>query len=483
MDNLEPSRLWALFAEVCAIPHPSGGESRLADYIVAKADDAGVECRRDAAGNVLVRVPSSPGRVEVPTTILQAHLDMVPQKNAAKEHDFKSDPITPVIDGGWVAADGTTLGADNGIGVAAMLAIMEMDDLDTGPIDLLFTVKEEVGLVGAAELDGTMLDADILINLDSEEVDTIITGCAGGADTEFSSRLDFERVSGADWSFFSLCLSGLEGGHSGVDIHLRRGNAIIELARVIDDVSGEVDCRVADIRGGSLSNAIPREAEAILAVPKGADIATAVEAAETAFRRRSRSTDPEAELETAESAPFLEIASKEGQRRLIRLLADFPDGPFDVCEDFESAVQSSSNLGAVELDKGQLFLRTMQRGVSSEFLNAAIGKVSSHALSLGCDAKKGAAFPPWTPSRDSSLLKRAVCVAEKVLGRPPKVEVIHAGLECGVIGAKRRGMEMISIGPTIKHPHSPNERVEIESVAIFHEVLIRVLSGTEPCRK
>jgi len=478
LSCLEPAPLWRRFAEICAIPHPSGGEERLAAWIEGLASSAGLESERDAAGNLLVRKPAAPGGKRVPAVVLQSHLDMVPQKAAGKDFDFEKDPIVPVVEDGWVAAEGTTLGADNGIGVAAMLAVMEAEIPDAGPIDLLFTVKEEIGLLGAMDIDESMIKADILINLDSEDVSTVIIGCAGGRDVEFRLRPRFEKAPGDEWRFLAVSLGGLEGGHSGVDAHLRRGNAIIELAKTVFGPTVDAGGRVAAFEGGSLPNAIPRDASIVLAVPDGSDIESALDGAACSAELRLASTDPGARFEFADTARVPEFLDSASSERLLRLLAEFPDGPFEtVLEDGREVVESSSNLGSVAMDGGEFLLRTMQRGVSDNLLDAASERVAEHALELGCEPRKGPAFPPWPPSRDSNLLKLVADVFERRAGVKPAIEIIHAGLECGVIGSKRAGMDMVSIGPTIKHPHSPKERVEIRSVDAFCRILMGIISS------
>ncbi len=471
LANLAPTPVWKRFAAISAVPRPPGGEERLAALIAEEMEERGLEVVRDSAGNLSIRKPPSPGLEDCPVTTLQAHLDMVVQKDAGKEHDFDRDPITPVVLGdGWVGADGTTLGADNGIGVAAALAVLEMD-IPTGSVDVLLTVKEEVGLKGALELDDAMIRDGALINLDSEDDGTIIVGCAGGVETFISAWLETNRVPDG-WTFVELSLGGLEGGHSGVDIALRRGNAIIALAEILEKLSKKYPIRLAGFSSGSVANAIPREATAKVAAPADVDLAAAADTAASDTLVRLAKTDSAACFKLDSAKPLRGTLSVDATKALSKLLAGFPDGPFDFSD---GVLQSSSNIGKADIAEGDVELVSMQRAVTAAALDSAATRVAAYAGQWNCEIKKGAAFPPWPPAKDSKLLKKTISAHEYLFGRTPRVDVIHAGLECGVIGAKRPGLDMISIGPTIKYPHSPKERVEIASVNRFWNLLLEIL--------
>jgi len=474
VSDLAPKPLWSHFDEILTIPRGSKEEERMRAFVVAAAERAGLEHRVDATGNVVVRKPASPGKENAPATILQAHLDMVNEKNSDVDFDFAKDAIRPLRDGEYLTADGTTLGSDNGIGVAAMLAIMEADDLVHGPLELLFTIDEETGLTGAAGLDASLLSAKQLVNLDSEEEGTLTVGCAGGADTDVTLAL--ERVSAPpDATAYTVRLSGLNGGHSGVDIHLQRGNAVQLLARLLD-ASGQPGF-LAGIEGGNKHNAIPREAWATVVIPAGGagDFFARLDAEFARVRAELSVPEPAMKMTVDEAAAPDDVWSAEAGARVLRLLVALPHGVISMSYDIPGLVETSTNLAAVKRADGALKVLMSSRSSVASGLDWIREKIEAVAVLAGAEVEHHEGYPGWKPDLGSTLLGVVRAVHARVLGSDPHVEAIHAGLECGLIGEMVPGMDMISIGPQIEFPHSPGERVKIDSVGRFYDLLTETL--------
>ena len=476
VSDLAPTALWAHFDRILTIPRGSGDEEAMRAYVLEVADRKGLEHQRDAIGNVVVRKPGAPGHEDAPITILQSHLDMVNEKNSDVSHDFSTDPLVPARDGDYLKATGTTLGSDNGIGVAAMLAIMESDDIAHGPLELLFTIDEETGLTGAAKLDGSMLKGRRLLNLDTEEEGAIYVGCAGGGDSHLSLPVTRAAAPGGATAF-RVALRGLKGGHSGVDIHLQRGNAIRLLARLLDAAARGADFRIAAFEGGDKHNAIPREATAtVLVGSKDAD----------GFRQRldaelERVQDAFAPAEpglamTAEEATSPDTALDEASSwKALHLLHALPHGVAAMSYDIPDLVETSTNLARVRTEKDRVTILMNTRSSVAGELEGLRARIRAIAHLAGAEVEEETPYPGWKPNLESRLLEVVTDVYHEDLGEEPAIKAIHAGLETGIIGEKVPGMDMVSIGPQIEFPHSPDERVRIPSVADFYALLVRTL--------
>ncbi len=475
--ELEPRAVWRHFDEILAIPRGSKREARMRDHVIALARARGLAHDVDSVGNLVVRKPASPGRAGVPITILQAHLDMVQEKNDDVTHDFERDPIQPRRDGEWLKATGTTLGADNGIGVAAMLAVLEADDLEHGPLELLFTVDEETGLTGASGLSPTLLAGRRLINVDSEEEGIVTIGCAGGATTRIELTLDDEpSPSGA--RALDVRLHGLRGGHSGIDIHLQRGNAVALLARTLHAAASAGPIRLAAFSGGNAHNAIPREARATLVTDaKSVEPVRRAIAAETeAIRAEYTKADPGLTPTVADGVAPARVWTLDATARALALLTGLPHGVLMMSLDIPGLVETSDNLATVAVDGRKLSVLLSTRSSVASALAALRRKIRAIATLAGAQVSEQDGYPGWKPDVSSPLLAILKSVHEERTGRAPGVGAVHAGLECGIVGEKYPGMDMVSFGPQIEAPHSPDERVRIDSVGRFYDLLTAVLA-------
>jgi len=475
VSTLEPTALWAHFDRILEIPRGSKHEEKARAYVIEVADRAGLEHRTDASGNVVVRKPGTAGRHDAPITILQAHLDMVQEKNSGTEFDFARDAIRPVREGDYLTADGTTLGSDNGIGVAAMLALLEADGIAHGPLEFLFTIDEETGLTGASGLADDMLAGRRLINLDSEEEGVLTIGCAGGADTYLELPLSRQPVA-ADVAL-AVRVHGLKGGHSGVDIHLQRANALKLLARAVGAATSAGEVRIALFAGGNAHNAIPREAHALLVPGAGAvdAVAEALEAELAVAAAEVRAVDPGAAWSVERGEAPADAWSQEDGERALALLLALPHGVLRMSDDIEGLVESSTNLAVVGESEARLRVLMSSRSSVMSALAATRRRLRAFAALAGADALEKDGYPGWKPDVSSELLGVMRQVYEEVTGETPEVGAVHAGLECGIIGEKYPGMDMISFGPQIEFPHSPDERVRIPSVGPFWDVLVATL--------
>lgn len=476
IEGLQPQLLWQYFYEISQIPRCSKKEERITAYLEAQFRRLKLRYSRDKQGNLVARVPASRGRKEAPTVALQAHSDMVCEKNRGTQHDFDRDPIRLVRHGEWMGAEGTTLGADNGIGVAAALAIASDPTAVHGPLEILITVDEETGLNGAKNLSTNVLKARYLLNLDTEEDGVFCIGCAGGVDTNGTFRIKTEPTEAQGRVALALHISGLKGGHSGVDIHLGRANAIKLLARTLYELA-PLKPHIASLQGGSKRNAIAREAEAVIVV--GTDQVRQVYArlvqCQEMFLSEFKATDPDLRI-SAETAPMPErVFTKRFADRVLQLLLTLPHGPVRMSADIEGLVETSTNLATVVQENGRLTIGTSQRSSVEPAKRHLAASVAAGMKLAGAKVSQSDGYPGWQPNLNSHLLAVGRRAAEQLLGHPPRVEAIHAGLECGLIGAKYPGMEMLSLGPTITGAHSPDERVHIPAVARFYELLKRIL--------
>jgi dipeptidase D len=472
--DLEPKALWRHFDEILTIPRGSKEEEKMRAFVVGVAKRLGLEHHVDATGNVVVKKPGTPGKEKAPATILQGHLDMVNEKNSDVEFDFATDAIKPVLDGEYLAADGTTLGSDNGIGVATMLAVMEATDLVHGPLEFVFTIDEETGLTGAAGLDAALLSGKRLLNLDSEEEGTLTVGCAGGADTDLTLALD-TKPAPAKATAHKVRLFGLHGGHSGVDIHLQRGNAVQLLARML--LSAGLPGFLADIEGGNKHNAIPREAWATVVIPKGAtgDFFARLDGRFENVKAEFSVPEPEMKMGVDKVAVPDTVWGTDASARVLRLIVALPHGVTAMSNDIPGLVETSTNLAAVKRVDGALKVLMSSRSSVVSGLDWIRSKIEAVAALAGAEVDHHDGYPGWKPDLDSKLLDIVRSVHARVLGSEPRVEAIHAGLECGLIGEMIPGMDMISIGPQIEFPHSPGERVKVASVGRFYELLTETL--------
>jgi dipeptidase D len=480
IQGLEPKRLWEYFSELSAIPRCSKNESEAARYVLGVAKGLGLEAKKDSRGNVLVRKKASSGREHAPMAAVQSHLDMVCEKNKETAHDFGRDPVILRRNGNFIAAAGTTLGADNGIGVAACLAIMEDPALSHGPLEFLFTVDEETGLTGAAGLQRDALKSRILFNLDTEDEGVLYVGCAGGCDSTGTLAMAFDPFP-ARHALYSLRVNGLRGGHSGIDIHMGRGNAIKLLSRALTTLSDH-GVRLCSVSGGNKRNAIPREAEAQLALPVGraAEIEQEAEKIDRTYKNELSASDNGVTVSlTAVPAGHgrVRVMKKAVQSRLVNLLNALPHGVIAMSQDIPGLVETSTNLARVTMATRAVVVETSQRSSVESRKTEIVQAVGAVFALAGAGVRHGDGYPGWKPDLQSPLLKTAKETYRRLFGKEPLVKAVHAGLECGIIGEKFPGMDMLSLGPTIEMAHSPEERVNSDSVKRFRDYLTALLEA------
>jgi dipeptidase D len=477
LEGLNPALLWKHFAQILRIPHCSGSERAFGDYIVGVAKELNLPSKRDKVGNVVVSKPASPGHENAPGTILQGHLDMVCEKNSDVAHDFAKDAIVSQLKGEWVTASGTTLGSDNGIGCAAALAVMEDAALVHGPLEFLFTVDEETGLTGANKLQKGFLKGTLLLNLDSEEAGAFTIGCSGGGDSEIT--LPVQRKRRRFKGLYTLKLSGFRGGHSGLDINQGRGNAIRLLARLLYDSQEKYKFELVSVEGGNKRNAIPREAWATLFVdPAGARRLKAyLQARFAEIQKEYKVVEKEARFSFEPAAPSkTEPLTTASQKTLLGMLLALPHGVISMHPEIAGLVETSSNLAIVHVEPKQAQIICSSRSSVGSALRAVRQSIQATSELAGARIVLSMGYPGWEPNLESPLLAKLSAVHERVFGKKPEVKAVHAGLECGIIGEKFPGMDMISFGPTIEHPHSPEERVHIPSVENFWKFLAASLA-------
>ena len=479
LENLQPRSVWAHFATLCAIPRPSLHEAALIQHLIAWAQTRGVAAVVDGAGNLILKKPGCPGCEAMPGVILQGHLDMVCQTNAGTQHDFERDPINAQMRDGWVVAEDTTLGADNGIGVALALAALEEPGLVHPPLEVLLTVNEESGMDGARGLAPGTLQGKMLINLDTEEWGHFYLGCAGGVDVEVRHDCEQQDVP-PDYALLRFEVSGLRGGHSGIDIHLGRGNAIKLLAEALRDLSAHSDVRLVALNGGTARNAIPREAYALCALPEAmaTNIDEWVRHRHQAWRQRFAQADAGVSFvcKHYDTLPNTALARAE-RDRLLAFLDVAANGVSRISDDFPGVTDTSSNLGVLELEQGAFKATFKVRSLQDARADALADKLVAHASSYGFHAWKDGAYPGWMPNPYSDLLALCQRVYTAQFGKPAGLQVIHAGLECGLLAASHPHLDMISFGPDIRGAHAPGERVEIESVARCWQLLKAMLQA------
>jgi dipeptidase D len=481
IEGLKPELFWRYFAEIARIPRPSKHEERIARYVLDTAEKLGLSARQDDCGNVVVKKPASPGRERVRSICLQSHLDMVCEKNADKVHDFLKDPIELVRKGAVMMANGTTLGADNGVGVATNLAIMADRSLVHGPLELLFTIEEEIGLTGALNLSPQLLESRTLLNLDSEEEGALYVGCAGGKDTLGRWTLVREGAPTHDVAV-ALSVKGLKGGHSGLEIDKGLGNAIKILNRALLRLS-EIGARLTSIDGGNMRNAIPRECEALLFLPKDTleQAGMIVAELDSTFRAELSAVDPDLVLSLAlqDGTKKWTVLGKADQQMLCQTIAALPSGVQHMSADIPGLVETSTNVAVITTTLGDITLVTSQRSSVASRLAEIVQTVEAVFELGGAAIEKSDGYPGWKPNLNSYILKAAKDCYRSLYGKEAAVKAIHAGLECGIIGERIPGMDMLSFGPTMEGVHSPDEKVYIDSVERYWDYLVAVLASVE----
>ena len=477
LENLEPKGIFKFFGEILSIPRPSKHEEKMTEYLINWAKERNLEYVSDEIGNVIIRKGATKGKETSPWVCLQSHIDMVCEKNSDKEFDFQKDAIVPRIDGEWLKADGTTLGADDGIGVATALAILDANDIEHGPIECLFTVDEETGLSGAEALSSDVLKSRILLNLDSEDEGEIFIGCAGGIDTV--AKLPFDKEETPDAPAFKIMVKGLKGGHSGDDINKGLACANKLLNRILWSLDKEMDLRLACFNGGNLRNAIAREAYATFVVAD-ADVELMKEIVEKFtkdLKYEFRTTEPDMEITLMEAEKPEFVVDMLSQDNLLNVLYACPHGVLAMSREIPGFVETSTNLASIKMKEDHFFITTSQRSSVESSKYAAAYRVESCFLLAGADVEHGDGYPGWAPNPDSQILKIAVDAYKKLFNKEPIVRAIHAGLECGLIGEKYPGMDMISYGPTLRGVHSPDERLEIKTVDLYWKHTLEILKN------
>ena len=477
LNSLEPTRLWHHFQALNAIPRASKNEGQVTQFMLDFGKSLSLDTTSDRVGNVIIRKPATSGRDDRPTVVLQSHLDMVHQKNADIDFDFASEGIRMVVDGDWVRAQGTTLGADNGIGVAAIMAVLESTDLAHPPLEALFTIDEETGMTGAKALQPGMLTGSVLLNLDTEDDDELTIGCAGGIDVLV--RHDYTPAptpSGA--VAVEIHVRGLTGGHSGMDIHLGRGNANKLMNRLLWNASARFDASIAAIDGGGLRNAIPRESMAVVLIPESrqSEFQSWLEQESNVLRAEYHTTDPGLEISSkpAETAPE-SVVPEELQRTLLAVMANCLSGIARMSPDVPGLVQTSNNLARVLVSDGKLSIDCLTRSSVNSERDAVADALKAGFELTGAAVRFEGDYPGWEPVPGSGIVKLMATVYRQMFDAEPKVAACHAGLECGIIGSHYPGMEMVSFGPNIRGAHSPDEKVQISSVARFWRLFAKVL--------
>jgi dipeptidase D len=475
LENLEPKPIWTHFAALAAIPRASMKEAAARNYVLAHASRLGLKSVQDQAGNIVIQKPARPGREQAPIALLQGHLDMVCEKNEGTAHNFDTDPIRVLRDGDWLKADGTTLGSDNGVGVAAALAVMESKDIAHGPLEFVFTVDEESGLTGAGQFPGGLLKSKYFLNLDNEEKGTLCIGCSGGVKTTARRKVTLRPASAnAAWR---IKISGLKGGHSGVDIHQGRGNALRILGGVLQNVLDGLPAEIADINGGSAQNAIPREASTtvLLDSSREQELKSLVAKSEAEYRTDLGEFDSGLRITVEKAERPSKVMDAADAKQSAALLASLHHGVLAMSPDVAGLVQTSTNLAVITTKGDVVEIVTSQRSAIESSKNAAARMVATVCRLAGFEVEHGGSYPGWKPEPHSEIVQKLQAVHQKMFDAPAKLIAMHAGLECGVIGEKYPGMQMVSFGPTIVDPHSPNERVQISSVESFWGYLKAVL--------
>lgn len=472
--SLEPKAVWNHFEDLNAVPRPSKKEERVIQFMVDFGNSLGLPTEKDEVGNVLIRKPGTGAGKDKAPVVLQAHLDMVHQKNNDTDFDFNTQGIQSFVDGDWVRAKGTTLGSDNGMGVAFIMTLLSSTDIEHPPLEALFTIDEETGMTGAQELREGWLKGKVLLNIDTEDDRELTIGCAGGVDV--TATCSYKEVPvPAGHKAFKIILNGLTGGHSGMDIHLGRGNSNKLLNRVLSGLKNETDFGLAEINGGGLRNAIPREAWAVITLDNEQAAGKYLESVRSVLKEEHKTTDPSLELKMEACEMPNAVAETTFRNALLRALYSAFNGIYRMSPDIPDLVQTSNNVARVLMAGGKFTAMCLTRSaVDSEKMDLAAA-LSAAFETMGCEVTATGAYPGWTPNPESQLVKRMTEVFREVMNEEPLVNACHAGLECGIIGEHYPGMEMISFGPNIRGAHSPDERVQISSVQKSWKLLLETL--------
>jgi dipeptidase D len=477
IEDLKPADIWHYFLALCRIPRASGKTQALQDWLLDFATNKGLSAKHDHVGNILISKPATSGFEDRPTVVLQAHMDMVCEKNADTIHNFDTDPIQPWLDGDWMKAKGTTLGADNGIGMAAQLAVLAATDLQHGPVECLFTVDEETGLTGAKGLQKDFLHGKMLINLDSEDEGELFIGCAGGMNSKFTFSYNVETAP-SDYFYFSVALKGLTGGHSGDDIDKGRGNANHLLARYLWHEKKETDLRLVDFQGGNLSNAIPREAVCTAGVPwnEKESVRVRLNCYLSDLEEEFGAIEPNLRLELESISAPAETLLKKDSDRLIDVLYGCPLGIQAMSQTLPGLVETSLNLASVKwVKKGEWEITTSQRSSVESVKHALSDRLEAVFSLAGMNASHGDGYPGWKPNPDSRIVKEVASAYRDLFKKEAKIRAIHAGLECGLFLEKYPSLDMVSFGPTMRGVHSPDERLHVPAVEGFWLLLKETL--------
>ncbi|MDR1348224.1 MAG: aminoacyl-histidine dipeptidase [Prevotellaceae bacterium] len=478
IETLQPNEVWKNFYALTQIPRPSKKESKAAEYLLQFGKKLGLKSVMDEIGNVIISKPATAGMEKCKGIILQAHIDMVPQKNKDKKHDFEKDPIEACIDGEWVTANGTTLGADNGIGVAAAMAVLESKTVEHGPLEVLITIDEETGMTGAKNLSPKSLKGEILINLDSEDEGELYIGCAGGIDGTFTFKYKKEEMP-KGFIPVQLNVTLLEGGHSGIDIILSRANANKIMFRILKMLANRIDARLASIEGGDMRNAIPREAVAVVAIEKTKEqeLKKIIDELREIIKSEYSVTDKKLEILIKKAEKPKEIIDRKTQAALVDAVYGCPNGVIRMSDTMQGLVETSTNLAIVKSDSGKIQVKCLLRSsVDSAKLDLAEA-MESVFRQAGAKVEFSGGYSGWKPNVKSPILVVMQETYRKLYKKVPEVKAIHAGLECGIFGGIYPKWDMISFGPTIRHPHSPAEKVNIESVDKFWKFLVATLKN------
>lgn len=476
--SLEPKQLWNKFADLNAVPRPSKKEERVIEFMKNFGKSLGLETFEDSIRNVIIKKPATPGMEKYKTVVLQSHLDMVHQKNNDTDFDFSTQGIEMLVDGEWVRAKGTTLGADNGIGVATIMSILESKDIAHPAIEALFTIDEETGMTGALGLKGGILNGEILLNLDTEEDDEIDIGCAGGVDVTANKKYEEENTP-TGVTAFTVTVKGLNGGHSGIEIHKGLGNANKIMNRLLYNGAAKFGMRVSEIDGGSLRNAIPRESNAKVVVPDNManDFTVTLTKIADEIKFEFKTIDPKLNISITKTELPKMVMNAADQKNVVNAIYAAQNGVYRMSADIKDLVETSNNVARVLIKEGNILIQCLTRSsIETSKMDLADSLRSVFALA-GCEVVFGGSYPGWTPNVSSPILDLLVHLYEKEHKEKPKVVACHAGLECGILGTNYPKMDMISFGPTIRGAHSPDERVNIVSVQKFWKFVLEILKN------
>ena len=474
--NQEPNKLWNHFADLNAVPRPSKKEERVIEFMMNFGKSLNLETIKDNAGNVIIKKPASPGLENRKKVILQSHLDMVHQKNNDTVFDFESEGIRMRVQGDWIDAEGTTLGADNGIGVATIMATLSSNDIDHPALEAFFTIDEETGMTGAKEMDGSLLDGQILLNLDTEDDDELSIGCAGGIDTNTSYSYKTEPIADNS-SCFEIKVKGLLGGHSGMDIDSGRGNANKWMSRLLWTISKELKIQLISFDGGGLRNAIPRESQCVIAISKNDSelFHSIFKGMRETFKSEYKSIEIHQQIECNETSAMEDAVSDNDFNKILNTLCAVHNGVYRMSPDIEGLVETSSSLARVEIKNGSFITQSLQRSSVDSTRDEVAMTIKSCFENMGCEVVQSGEYPGWQPNPNSEILEIMEQLYKDMFNENPQVKACHAGLECGILGKHLPGVDMISFGPNIRAAHSPDEKVQISSVQKFWKFYLETL--------